>query len=177
MKKKIVFLKSVDGIDFYIFKPTFLRLYANCYSMEEMPPYTYRALHRARMVREYLKSRYRVVYMKVGDKTIGHFVVGRGGTRIVMSNPEDIVIGPVWIVPSERNKGYASTGIGFILHQAGFEYINAYEYIHEKNTASIRTVENNGFVLAAKCKRHGMLRSIREDENGDLLVYRYNSKV
>ena len=175
MKERTVFMKRLDGIDYYLFTPSLFALYDYCYAPEDVPPYSRRPVHRIRMMRELYRSNYRVVYMKVGGRPVGHFVVGRGGSRIAMSTPEDIVIGPVWTVPSERNRGYASRGIGFILRHAGFAYLNAYEYIKETNAASIRTVEKNGFLLAAKCAEHGILRTVREDGNGDVLVYRYRA--
>ena len=175
MKDRKVFLKSVGGIDYYEFTPSLLKLYDKCYSGEDVPPYFSRIIHRVRMAREIYKSDYRVIYMKVEYKTVGHLVVGRGGSRIAMSTSEDIVIGPVWTVPSERGKGYASAGIGFVLHELGREYANAFEYINEKNAASIRTVEKNGFSYVARCGEFGLMRKIREDEKGDLLVFRYAS--
>lgn len=175
--ERCVFLKRYNGIDFYLFTPSLFTPYDDCYPGEDEPPYSRRAVHRVRMMREWYKSKYRVVYMKVGSKTVGHFVVGRGGSRIAMSTPADIVIGPVWTIPSERNKGYASRGIDFVLHYAGFVYANAYEYIKETNTPSIRTVEKNGFILAARCREFGILRTIKEDENGDVLVFRYQASA
>ncbi len=173
MKERCVFLKSENRIDYYLFTPSLFKQYDNCYSKLDKPPYFRRAVHRVRMMREHFKSKYRIIYLKVCDKTVGHLVVGRGGSRIGMSTPEDIVIGPIWIVPSEREKGYASAGIGFILHSSGYEYDSAYEYINEKNSPSIRTVEKNGFSLIARCREFGVFRILKEDEDGDLLVYRY----
>lgn len=175
MKKNPVYLNSLAGIDYYLFTPSVFRLYDDCYSGDDAPPYLRRVIHRVRMIRERVKSKYRVVYMRVENKPVGHLVVGRGGTRIAMSTKADIVIGPVWTVPSERGRGYASKGIGFILHHAGIEYDNAYEYIAETNAASIRTVEKNGFSLAARCSEYGLLRTLRENETGDQLVYRYKA--
>lgn len=173
MKHQKRFLERRDGIDYYCFKPSLFRLYDKVYTRQEAPPYFRRLIHHIRMMRELIRSDYRVIYLVVGGNTIGHLVVGRGGTRVAMSSQEDIVIGPVWTIPSQRNQGYASKGIHFALHNAEFQYVNAYEYIKQSNRASIRTVEKNGFVLVARCAEHGLMRTLREDQKGDQLVYRY----
>lgn len=174
-KEKREFVGSQDGLDFRIFKPSLFRLYDSVYAAEDEPPYFHRLVHRLRMMRELLKAGYRVVYFSMDGGCVGHLVVGRGGTRIAMSTPEDIVIGPVWIVPSRRNRGYASKAIHFVLHSGLFPYVNAYEFISQSNTASIRTVEKNGFVLAARCSEHGLMRTLREDASGRQLIYRYRA--
>lgn len=163
-----------DGeIEYLLFKPNVFRLYAKCYSKEERPPYFSRIIHHIRMIRELLFAKYEVVYLRKDERIIGHLVVSRGGTRIVMSNKEDIVIGPIWIVPKERGKGIASKAIGNVLHSMGYEYTYAYEYIESDNIASIRTVEKNDFEFVSYCSEYGLLKTIKKNENGKICVFRY----
>lgn len=175
--KNAEFLCEKDDIVYCLYKPNIFRLYANCYTKEELPPYCSRLIHKIRMTRELLFAHYVVIYLRRGQKTIGHLVVSRGGTRIAMSRREDIVIGPIWIVPSERGKGVATRAIYQILHSLGFRYECAYEYIERDNEASVRTVEKNGFALIAQCSQFGPLKTIRESGGGQLLVYRYREKI
>ncbi len=176
MKDRCVFLKESDGIEYYLFTPSVVKLYDRCYEKQDRPPYYRRAVHKVRMVRECLRSKYRVVYMRSEGKTVGHLVVGRGGTRIAVSTADDIVIGPIWVIPSERGKGLATAGISFVLHELGEDYENAYEYIKEDNAASIKTVVHNDFELVERCSEFGLMRVLRKDADGDLLVYRYKNK-
>ena len=89
-----------------------------------------------------------------------------------MSTKHDIVIGPIWVVPSQRSNGYASKEINFILHNLGVDYDYAYEYIEKLNFPSIRTVQKNGFELVSECREYGLFKVIRPCSNGHLNVYR-----
>lgn len=132
-----------------------------------------RIIHHIRMIRELIFAKYEVVYLRKDNKNIGHLVVSRGGTRIAMSTKKDIVIGPIWIVPNERGKGIASTAIYHILHSLNYMFTYAYEYIEDNNFASIRTVEKNGYTFVGYGKEYGLLKTIRQSERGDLIIYRY----
>lgn len=174
--KKCAFICEKDGIGYFLYKPNIFRIYAKCYSRDEKPPYFSRVIHHIRMIRELLFAHYVVIYLKKEDHIVGHLVVGRGGTRIAMSNKNDIVIGPIWIVPSERGNGIASKAIYHVLHSLGFDYVYAYEYIDRSNIASIRTVEKNGFEFVSNCTECGVMRTIKESDFGSTLVYRYRGK-
>ena len=124
------------------------------------------------MTRELYKSRYQVIYMVKNHAVIGHLVVGCGGSRIAMSTKRDIIIGPIWVVPSQRSNGYASKGIHFILHNLAIDFDYAYEYIEKVNTPSIRTVQKNGFEFVNECGEYGPFKVIRPCSGGYLNVYR-----
>lgn len=116
--------------------------------------------------------------MMKDKKIIGHLVVGRGGSRIEMSTKDDIVIGPIWVVPKSRSFGYASQGISFVLNDMDIAYEFAYEYIEKDNTPSIRTVQKNGFDFVGECDEFGIFKIIRQSEDGHLNVYRFkNSRL
>lgn len=168
----LVFIKSIDEIDYLSYKPTLTHLYFDCYSDDEKPPYFSRIVHHIRMTREMIFAKYQVIYMRKNDKIVGHLVVSRGGTRIAESTKDDIVIGPIWITPSQRGKGLGSKGINDVLHNLGFSYKYAYEYIEDTNVASIRTVEKNGFSSLGKCKEYGILKTIKPCESGNIILYR-----
>lgn len=135
-------------------------------------PYFSRLVHRIRMIREIVKSKYQVVYMMKDKRVIGHLVVGRGRSRIEMSTKDDIVIGPIWVVPKCRSFGYASQGINFILNEMKISYDFAYEYIEKDNAPSIRTVQKNSFDFVAECDEFGIFKTIRPSKDGHLNVYR-----
>ena len=162
------------GVEFLQYQPGIFRLYAPVYGSEERPYYYSRIIHRIRMIRELFFAHYVVVYMRKAGEIVGHLVVSRGGTRIAASTPEDIVLGPIWIVPSQRGQGLASTGIHAVLHELGFSYRYAFEFIEEENIASIRTVEKNGYRLIERCREFGCLKTLRPAANGKYLLYRYD---
>lgn len=169
---KLTFLEKDEDIEFLMFKPSLFHLYDDCYSQENTPPYASRIIHRVRMIRELILSHYQVVYMRKNGQIIGHLVVGRGGSRIAESNQGDIVIGPIWVIPSERSHGYASKGIAYVLKLFHGSYGYAYEYIEKDNVASIRTVEKNGFEFVNECNEYGLLKKIKPCSGGHLVVYK-----
>lgn len=169
---KLKYIDELEGIKFYCFTPSLFKIYYPCYKKEECPTYFKRPIHILRMIREIYKSNYKVVYMFENEKVIGHLVVGRGGSRIAESTKNDIVIGPIWVVPNKRCNGYASLGIRFILEKMNLDYQYAYEYIERTNIASIRTVEKNGFDFVSECKEFGVFKVIKPYANGNLNVYR-----
>lgn len=169
------YLKQIDNIKFYLYKPTLRKIYYACYENDEIPPYFSRFIHKLRMFRELYKSKYQVVYMEKDNKIIGHLVFGKGGSRVAMSSTDDIVIGPIWIIPSARSKGYGSIGIDFILNKMGLNYQYAYEYIDKDNIPSIRAVEKNGFTFVGDCNEFGIFKIIKPYRGGTIKVYRISN--
>lgn len=167
---------SLNGIDFFLYMPSIFSLYANVYSESERPLYVKRIIHKIRMALQLFMGGYKVYYMSVGGTIVGHLVVTPGGGRVAQSSKNDIVIGPIWVAPSHRKKGYASKGIAAVLHGLNLQYISAFEFIAPTNTPSIRSAENNGFVIQGKAKESGFLRRISLDENGEWLLYKYDLK-
>ena len=167
------YLKTIDGIEYYRFSPSLFKQYEACYSPEETPHYWKRPIHRVRMLIEYLKTNYNVIYMQSDGVTVGHLVVARGGLRLVVSTAADIVIGPIWVPPRCRNRGYASKGIAAVLHGLDIPYRHAYEFIDVNNAPSIATVQKNGFSLCFWAKEVGPLKRVVESEGGTWLVFRY----
>ena len=167
---------SLNGIDFLLYMPSIFSLYADVYSESERPLYVKRFIHKIRMALQLFMGGYKVYYMSVGGTIVGHLVVTPGGGRVVQSSKNDIVIGPIWVAPNHRKKGYASKGIAAVLHGLDLQYKNAFEFIAPTNTPSIRSAEKNGFVIQGKAKESGLLRKISLDENGEWLLYRYDLK-
>ena len=167
---------SLNGIDFLLYMPSIFSLYADVYSESERPLYVKRFIHKIRMALQLFMGGYKVYYMSVGGTIVGHLVVTPGGGRVAQSSKNDIVIGPIWVAPSHRKKGYASKGIAAVLHGLNLQFKSAFEFIAPTNTPSIRSAEKNGFVIQGKAKESGLLRKISLDENGEWLLYRYDLK-
>lgn len=155
---ELLFLKEIDDLRYYSFHPSICRIYYPCYKGNEIPPYFTRLVHRIRMIRELYKSQYQVIYMVKNHAVIGHLVVGRGGSRLAMSTKHDIVIGPIWVVPSQRSNGYASKGINFILHNLGVDYDYAYEYIEKLNSPLSERFKKTALSLSVSVENMGCLK-------------------
>ncbi|MCQ2966771.1 MAG: GNAT family N-acetyltransferase [Alphaproteobacteria bacterium] len=174
--KKMEYITSIENIDFFLFHPTFFCLYPKIYPVGENPPYINRIVHKIRMILQILCGGYRVYYMYVEKNIVGHIVVMPGGNRVAQSKKKDIVIGPIWIVPSQREKGFATKGINAILHKLNIQYEKAYEFISCDNTPSIRTVEKNEFKFLGKAAEKGIFKKILLSDDGHWRLYCFSSK-
>lgn len=168
----LTYVKTVDEIEYYRFKPKFGKWYYKNYSgyrKHSLP-------HNVRMTIEYLEGGYEIFYMIQGGRVLGYLLVSRGGKRLKCSSRDDIVIGPIWVEPELRNTGIASKGISAVLHDLDITYKYAYEYIQPTNVSSIRTVEKNSFDLYGTGSSKGMLKRIESDGSEEFLIYRYSSE-
>lgn len=168
-------LGEYEGIEFYRYSPTLFQPYFADYPVQDHPPYETHVAHRVRMMLEYLRGGYSVIYMAKNGKVLGHLVVARGGRRLKISSQEDIVIGPIFVSPDLRGKGIGTIGIRAVLKEIGLQYRYAYEFIKDDNTASIRTVEKSGYVFVERAKESGPMKNIVVSQYGDYLIYRYKA--
>ena len=175
IRNDLLYVKTVDGIEYYNFKPTIGKWYYKNY-----PGYTKHSLsHNIRMFIEYLEGGYEIFYMVragEGGGILGYLLVARGGRRLKCSSIDDIVLGPIWVKPDLRKQGIASKGISAVLHNLDITYRYAYEYIQPTNISSIRTVEKNHFDLYGSGSSKGLMKRIENDGSKEFLIYRYSSE-
>ena len=88
--KRMIFVGNHESIDFYKYSPSLLKHYYMDYPIENHPIYEKRIIHRVRMMLEYIRGGYNVIYMAKDDEIIGHIVVARGGRRLEISTNNDI---------------------------------------------------------------------------------------
>lgn len=173
--KRMSFLGKFEGLEFYRYSPALFSPYYTDYPQQDHPPYERRVVHQIRMMLEYLRGGYSVFYIACQGVILGHLVVARGGRRLAVSTPEDIVIGPVFVSPSQRGNGLGTTGIRVVLEELGLKYRYAYEFIKHDNIASIRTVEKNGYVFVERARERGLMKNMITSPNGDYVIYRYEA--
>lgn len=174
--KRLRFAGKYDDIDFYEYSPSLFQAYFTDYPKEDHPHYENRLVHKIRMMTEYLRGGYKVFYMVSDGTVLGHMVVAKGGRRLKISKKDDIVVGPVFISPSLRGQGIGTRGIRVVLNELILDYTYAYEFIADDNTASIRTVEKNGYIFVGRVKESGPMKNLIECADGNYLVYRYCRK-
>lgn len=170
--KKLEYITSVDELDFYRYKA---RLFNYFYT-----PMAYYEKLFSRMVREtidFVRGNYNVVYMAKGEELVGYGVVTRGGGRNKFCTKNDIVLCSLWVQPEFRGNGYGNKLVYVLSSKLGITYENAYEYIPNNNTPSIKVAERNGFVKVGNAHRKSKgLKSISMDEKGHLGIYIKNKE-
>lgn len=164
---------TIDNIDCYCFYPSLFQQYDDCYKSEDRPEYFNRIVHKIRMAILKIQGNYRVYYFYGDGNILGHIVVSNGGNRIKISTNNDIVLGPIWICPSKRGSGLGTKAINIVLNNLEKDYQVAYEYIEKDNIASIRAAEKNRYRLVGSAKEYGLLKKIKLNPKGNLLVYKY----
>lgn len=133
-----------------------------------------RMIRRLRFLKEMLSGGYRVYYLVESDMLVGHCVLAPGGRRLSISTKDDIVVGPYFVAPEHRGKGYAKVLVRMTLQSCSYKYKNAFDWIHKDNYASIKTTEACGFVQEEnKLNVVGKTRKLVLGDNGSYLIYKY----
>lgn len=160
-------LYSQNGISFYAYKPTlFSPLYLNFEHMTVQ--------RRVRLLLEYLhRGKYTVYYLEKDQIMVGYCVAAKGGRRLKCTTEQDVVLGPFYVDPSFRGKGYGTKLIDFILHKSGISYHSAYDYIRKNNIPSIRATRSCGFQKIGELNIVGFFHHLVETENGEFKIYQY----
>ena len=150
----------------YEFKPTIFSLVA--FPMEKLT-----IIRRCRFLKEYFCGGYKVYYLQIENNFVGYCFVTPGGRRLKCSTNRDIVIGPYFILPQFRGKGYAKILINMVFTNCTYNFKNIFCWIHETNIPSIRTVESCGMTtIGRRLNVVGKLRKLELNELGDYIVYK-----
>ncbi|MGN0234616.1 MAG: GNAT family N-acetyltransferase [Bacteroidaceae bacterium] len=164
---KLIFLAREGKLSLYEYSPTFIKPLA--IDFEKM-----KCVRRFRFWYELLKGGYKVYYLADGDTLVGHCVVTQGGRRLSVSSKDDIVLGPYFTVPEHRGKGYGKVIVRLTLQHCTYDYKCAYDWIHERNIASIKTSEACGFIREGRrLNVVGLMRKLVLNDNGDNIIYKY----
>lgn len=165
--EKLVLIYSEGDKLFYEYDPTpFSLLY--CHFEKMTFP------RRIRLLMEYFaKGKYKVFYLAVNGRLVGHCVVAYGNRRLKCSSEEDIVLGPYFVDPEYRGSGYAKDIVRMTLNHGGLEYRYAYDYINKTNVPSIKTTLFCGFEKCGELDIEGPLHKLVIKQDGEYNIYRY----
>lgn len=168
---KMTLIAEEGGAQLYEYLPSAFQLLAINF---EKP----RFVRQMRFLLEYLhRGHYKVYYLAVDGELVGHCVVTPGGRRLSVSTKKDIVLGPYFVSPEHRGKGYAKVIVKMTLEHCTYDYECAYDWIHDDNYASIKTSEACGMVKeGTRLNVVGLMRKLVPSENGDNIVYKYVNK-
>ncbi len=176
--KKLIHLYSEgsinQSINYYLFKCRLFKYF-----------YTYMAYYEKlprRFLREtldFIRCKYKVIYMEVNGKLAGYGTIVRGGgARYTFSSGQDAVICNVWIEPEFRGKGLSNHLVSFLLNYAK-KYVlgDIYSYIHKDNLASQAIFTKLGFTKISTATRVSKIHKIVKSEKGKLGIYVYTKST
>ena len=167
---RLLFIKKEGAFSLYEYKPTFIIPLLVSFEPLKM-------IRRFRFWREILSGGYKVYYLAKDDRLVGYCVVAPGGRRLTISKKHDVVLGPYFVAPEHRGKGYAKVLVRMTLDNCTYNYNLAFDWIHKDNYASIKTSEACGFVQEGhRLNVVGIMRKLVLDENGNNIIYKYTRK-
>ena len=132
-----------------------------------------RIVRRFRFLYELLKGGYRVYYLADGETIVGYCVVTPGGRRLSVSTKNDIVLGPYFVSPEYRGKGYAKVLVRMTLQRCSYDYSCAFDWIHKGNISSIKTSESIGMKVVGHLDVVGKFRKLILNDKGNYVIYKY----
>lgn len=162
--KKIGHVADMNDLSLYEFMPSLFQQLA-------VPLENISLVRKTRLFLEYLRGGYKVYYLVKGDLILGYCVVTPGGRRLKRTTKRDVVIGPYYICPEYRGKGYSKILVELSLKHCSYIYDNAYDWIHESNIPSIKCMESCGFNHVENLDVVGRLRKLVYNSNGAYRVY------
>ena len=168
------FYKTINGIDYYLFKPSFAHWYFQEWEGYKEDKRKQTLSHWLRMCLEYLEGGYQIFYASENDVLKGYSLVARGGRRLKCSSKNDIVIGPYYTAKQYRGSGIAKRMIGDVLNHTELKYENAYMYIKKNNTASMKVAEHNGAQCIGEASMKGFLRRLYITNRGMFYVMKWS---
>ena len=154
MKRKdgLTLLAERDGLKLYSYKPTVLRP-----MLKEFAPMLKN--RRLRLLRNYFRpGKYTVYYLGTGEDLIGMCVVTPGGPGLKLKcNRDDIVLGPDYIRPEYRGKGYARNLMKWVMEMhTGYRHV--YGLISNDNIPSQKSAMAAGLQPYQYIRLRGPLR-------------------
>ena len=171
------YYKSVDGIDYYIFRPSFGNWYYKDWEGYIEDKEKHKVSHWLRMCLEYFEGGYQVFYAVEDKKIKGYSLIARGGRRLKCSSTNDIVIGPYYVAKQYRNNGFASKMIRDVLYQLEIKSVNVFMYIKKTNISSIKVAEKNGARYIGNAGMRGFLRRIYLQDKGLFYVMKWSGET
>lgn len=168
---KLEYLKSINGMDLYRFKPTIGHYFFEDWIGFEEDIEKHSKRQRIRMLIELLWGGYSVYYAGQGEAILGYVLVACGGRRITCSKKTDIVLGPYYTLAAKRGHGIMFCLLENILHELEIPYESAYCYIKKDNVASIKVASKCGFEIVGQAEMHGILHKLYLTQNNSSKFY------
>ena len=172
--ERLVLASKKNGVSLYLFRPTIFK--PLLFDYERMT-----IKRRLRYFRNYCRRGKYVVYYLALDKDksfVGLCAVTPGGRglKIQCTHNNDIILGPYYVEPTFRGKGYGKAMINMVLDCNPYNYNYAYDIIAKDNIPSVHTSKACGFEKYQEINLVGLLKKHAPTDNGEYIIFRRHCK-
>ena len=174
--KRMKFVKSENGINFYLFKPSIFSLYYNDRNFKHKvePPHRYTISHKLHMLWYLLLTRrgYRILYFERDGEILSYIVYVHVNNSIIKKCEKNAFYTVfLWTYPEHRGQGLATLMSHTMLNDLHLDYTRFYKVINKDNISSIRVAEKSGFKFECETVKSRYLHTINRVDKGDQYLY------
>lgn len=179
--KRMKLVKSLNGINYYLFKPSLFSLYYNDkdYKHKDEPSHRFSLSHRLHMMWYIVAIRggYSILYLEQNGEIISYIIFVKANNRIIKNcEKNDYYTIFLWTYPEHRGKGLATLMSKTMLRDLQLEYNHFYKTISKDNIPSIRVAEKSGFRTESDCVKTRWMHTIQKVDDGQQYLYAYSVK-
>lgn len=166
---KMTVLACEDGYKYYLFTPTFSRLYPKSGNMRKMT-----VLQSLRFLVMKMNGYKMYLLTDETDEILSSIAFSSGSQyRFPFAGKEDLIYGPSYTMPEHRGRGYAVKLWDKVISCFEKDTKIVYATIRDDNRASIKCMEKSGFKTIGKLKGNKITRAFCMDEKGDHILVKY----
>lgn len=179
--KKMKLVKSENGINYYLFKPTMFSLYYNDkkFKHKEEPPHRFSLSHKLHMMWYMMavQGEYSILYLEKNGEILSYIIFVKVNNKVIKNcEKNDYYTVFLWTYPEHRGKGIATLMSKVMLQDLELNYNHFYKTINKNNISSIRVAEKCGFKIESDCVKTRWLHTIQRVQNGTQYLYTYSKK-
>lgn len=179
--KKLKFVKSENGINYYLFKPSLFSLYYNDknFKHKEEPPHRFSLSHKLHMMwyKMAIRGGYSILYLEQNGEILSYIIFVKANNKIIRNCEEnDYYTVFLWTYPEHRGKGLATLMSKTMLQDLKLKYNHFYKTINKDNIPSIKVAEKCGFRTESDCVKTKWLHTIQKVKDGKQYLYVYSTK-
>lgn len=177
--KKLKLVKSENGINYYLFKPSLFSLYYNDknFGHKEEPPHRFSLSHKLHMIWYMMAIRggYSILYLEQNGEILSYIIFVRANNKVIKDcEKNDYYTVFLWTYPEHRGKGIATLMSKTMLQDLEINYNHFYKTISKDNISSIRVAEKCGFQIESDCVKTRWLHTIQRVQDGTQYLYTYS---
>ena len=172
--KRMKLVKTEDGINFYLFKPSLFSLYYDDkIKHKNEPSHRYSLSHKLHMMWYVMFARgLSILYLEQNEEILSYIIFVKANDRIVKGcEKNDYYTVFLWTYPEHRGKGMGTVITKAMLNDLSLDYNRFYKTISKDNISSIKVAEKCGFEIECDSVKTRWLHTIHKVDSGDQYLY------